>query len=601
MVSALLILLASLVGLLMPWPLKFLVDSVLGEEPTPWWVTATFGKFASDRYAMMYVAVIAGLGVTLLSDLVHVLSNYAQTKLEQLMVLDVRSDLFEHSQRLSVSYHEQKRSGMLIYIINSLGDAVVGVLMTIPPLVQSVLTLIGMFIVSMTIDPWLALVSLVVVPFLYYSVGYYAKHIQSRLYEVRGLEGETLSVIHEAISMIRVILAFGRSDHESHRHRKLGLKAIDARVKITIRQTLFTMAVNAITAGGTALVLAVGARHALSGKLTVGQLLVVLAYIASVYKPLESISYTIGGLQDKFVNLGIAFGLLDTEPDIKDSPNARAIDRVRGAVRFDNVKFSYPGREDTLKDVSIDVKPGEVVAIVGPTGAGKSTLISLLPRFYDPDGGRIEIDGINIHDITLKSLRHQIALVQQEPLLFSGSIMDNIRYGRLEATDEEVVNAAKAANAHDFVERLPEGYRTELGERGTKVSGGERQRIAIARAFLKDAPILILDEPTSAIDSKTEQVILDALDRLMVGRTTFIIAHRLSTIRHADQIVAIEAGRVVESGTHDALLLRNGLYRQLYDIQTGKRRRQRDDDAIVNPTEVNADTSNSDEVAEVIQ
>jgi ABC-type multidrug transport system fused ATPase/permease subunit len=323
-------------------------------------------------------------------------------------------------------------------------------------------------------------------------------------------------------------------------------------------------------------VVALGAIHVLDGRLKPGDLIVVLYYLAMVYKPLETISTTIGSLQDVLVAIRVAFGLLDTAPEVCDRPGARAIERVRGRIVFDHVSFNYQGRSGTLKDISFEAEAGQVIAIVGPTGAGKTTLVSLIPRFYDTGRGRILIDDRLISRITLKSLRDQVSVVLQEPLLFSGTIDANIRYGRLDATMDEIIEAARAANAHDFVMRLPKKYETELGERGAKLSGGERQRIAVARAFLRDAPILILDEPTSSIDSKTEAVILDALDRLMVGRTTFLIAHRLSTIRRADQILVMDQGRLVDQGTHQELLAHGGLYRQLFEMQNRLARPPRD-------------------------
>jgi ABC-type multidrug transport system fused ATPase/permease subunit len=299
-----------------------------------------------------------------------------------------------------------------------------------------------------------------------------------------------------------------------------------------------------------------------------------MTYVAAVYKPLEAISSTIGSLQDQIVGLKITFELLDTETEITDIKGAHVLVRPWGRVTFKDVDFSYAGRADTLRDINVEARPGSKIALVGPTGAGKTTLISLIPRFYDPSRGRVEIDGVDVRKLTLKSLRAHVGLVQQEPILFSDTISNNIRYGRLEATSEEIVAAARAANAHDFIMGLPNQYETVIGERGAKLSGGERQRISVARAFLKDAPILILDEPTSSIDSRTESVILDALDRLMEGRTTFMVAHRLSTIRNADQILVLNHGRIVESGTHDELLERQGLYRQLYEMQAGKARRR---------------------------
>ena len=413
------------------------------------------------------------------------------------------------------------------------------------------------------------LVSLAVVPFLYYSVGYYATHIQDRLQGVRTLESESLAVIHESLSMMRVIVSFGREEHEYRRFRHQTNNAVAARVQVTVRQTIFSLVVNMITAVGSTLVLGLGAYHVMNGRLTVGQMLVVIAYIAAVYKPLETISYTIGSLQDRFISLKNTFDFLDLEPDIKDSPRARTLPFTHGRISYENVDFSYAGRTDTLKDISFQARAGQIIGIVGPTGAGKSTLVSLLPRFYDPLKGKILLDGVDIREITLKSLRRQISIVLQEPLLFSGTIAENIRYGRLDASAEEIIAAAKAANAHDFIMRLPQQYETMLGERGAAISGGERQRISVARAFLKNAPILILDEPTSSVDSKTEAVILEALDRLMVGRTTFMIAHRLSTLHNADLILVLNQGRLVEQGTQEQLLRLGGLYKQLHDAQIG--------------------------------
>ena len=572
--SVVLILLSSAAALLMPWPLKILVDNVLENHPLPPFLAGIFGTGSDIRFTLLVFAVLAGLAIALIDSGLTVLSNYINTKMDQRMVLDFRSDLFQHAQRLSLSFHDQRRSGQLIFAINGQADAVARLVMIIPPLAQSVITLIGMVWIVVAIDLKLALLSLTVVPFLYYSIRYYTTRIETRLQQVKGMEGETLSIIHEAISMLRVIVAFGREPYEYRRFREQGERAVDARVKLTVRQTLFSLAVNLITAFGTALVLGFGAYKVLQGNLTVGELLVVMAYIAAVYQPLEAISSTAGSIQELLISLRISFELLDTEPEIKDAPGAISIDQTPGRVRFDCVNFSYNKRKDTLKDISFEVEPGQVVAVVGPTGAGKTTLISLIPRFYDPVGGRILLDGKEIRDLTVKSLRQQISIVQQEPLLFRGTIADNIRYGRLEASMDEIMQAANDANAHDFIMRLPQQYETEIGERGSQLSGGERQRICVARAFLKDAPILILDEPTSSIDSKTESIILDALDRLMAGRTTFMVAHRLSTVRNADMILVLDHGRIVEQGTHDDLLESDGLYKHLYEVQTARARRK---------------------------
>ncbi|MGH9379526.1 MAG: ABC transporter ATP-binding protein [Thermoanaerobaculia bacterium] len=566
-VSAVMTVLVAALGLLAPWPLKILFDSVLGNHPLPAVVEPMLRPLTERKFLLLLVVVLGGFGLTVLTNALKVLSSQVDTRLSQGMILNFRSDLFQHAQRLSMAFHDRRKSGGLIFAINFQADNAAGLVMSLQPLALSLLTLIGMLWITVAINAPLAFLSLVVVPFLYYSVGYYVKHIQARLRKVKRLEGESLSIVHEAMSMIRVIAAFGREAHQHRRFREQGKRAIDERVKVTVRQTVFSLVVNTTTAAGTALVLGFGVYQILRGRMTGGELLVVIFYVASIYKPLEQVSTTIGSFQDRFTSLEIAFNLLDKEPEIQDAPDAVSIARARGRVAFEGVHFSYENRRQTLEDISFEVAPGQVIGIVGPTGAGKSTLVSLIPRFYEPREGRILIDGQDVRRLTLASLRRQIAIVLQEPLLFSGSIEDNIRYGRLEATREEVVAAAEAANAHQFIMRLPQKYQTELGERGAQLSGGERQRISIARALLKDSPILILDEPTSSVDSRTEKDILDALERLMAGRTTFLIAHRLSTLRNADRILVMAGGRIVGQGTHDELMARKGLYSQLYELQ----------------------------------
>jgi ABC-type multidrug transport system fused ATPase/permease subunit len=414
------------------------------------------------------------------------------------------------------------------------------------------------------------------VPFIYYSTGYYAKRIEPQLVNVRRMEGKSLSITHEAMSMLRVIIPFAREPYEHSRFRNQGETAVDARVNLTVRQTLFATVINVITGAGTALVLFFGAYQIIQGKLSGGSLLVMMSYVAAAYSPLQQISATFTSLQEQFVGLRGALALLDAKPEIEEAPGAYNIGRVRGSISFEGVHFSYQKKGvDTLKDISFEVQPGQRVAIVGPTGAGKTTLVNLITRLHDPQQGHILLDGIDIRKLTLRSLRENISTVIQEPLLFASSIADNICYGRLDASMEEVKAAAKAANAHEFIMRKPRKYGTKLGERGATLSVGERQRITIARAFLKDAPILILDEPTSSVDSRTEALILSSLERLMVGCTTFMIAHRLSTIRNADVILVLDDGRVVEQGTHDDLLRRGGLYKQLHSAQTGQAQRKK--------------------------
>jgi ABC-type multidrug transport system fused ATPase/permease subunit len=561
------------VGLLVPWPLKVVIDNVLGAQPVP----ASLAPWVEgmSRTTMLAVAVTSGLLFSLLANGLAVATSYLKTRLEQGIILDFRSDLFHHAERLSVAFRDQISTGRLVYAINFEASAAGHLIMALQPLAQGALTVIGMVWVTFVIDPVVALLAVTVVPILYYAIGYYATYIQPRLLQVKGMEADALSIVHDAMSMVPVVTAFGREDHELLRYRRQGAATLRARVGITTRQTMFSLCVNMTTATGTALVLGFGSYQALRGRITPGELLVVLSYVAAVYKPLEQISYTLGSLQDNLVGLRMGLHVLDTKPLIQELPHAAGLERAEGRVTFDDVSFSYPTRVDTLKHISFDAAPGDVIAIVGPTGAGKTTLASLIPRFYDPMHGRILIDGRDIRTLTLKSLRDHISIVPQEPLLFSGSIAENIGYGRLDASEEEIVAAATAANAHDFISRLPDGYQTQIGERGVRLSGGERQRICVARAFLKNASILILDEPTASIDSRTESVILDALDRLMVGRTTFMIAHRLSTVRHADLILTLDHGAIVESGSHEELLRRGGLYAQLYQVQTRRRERLR--------------------------
>jgi ATP-binding cassette subfamily B protein len=569
--SLVMVVASSVMALLSPWPLAILVDTVLGNHPLPSLLGVLDGL---GRYELLAAAVVGGLLVTGLQHGLAVVDEYVNTKLDQSMVLDLRSDMFRHAHTLSLAWHDRKKTGMLMYQINNQASALGSITVSIPPLLQSVLTLAGMFFVVYQIEPTLALVSLTVVPFIYYSAGFYARRIQPRVLHVRNLEGTSLSIVHEAMAMLRVIIAFGREQYEHRRFRVQAKEAVDARVDLTVRQTLFSLVVTMTTAIGSALVLAFGAYYVIHKRMSVGELLVVMGYIAALYKPLEQISNTVSSLQQQFISLRNALNLLDTEPEIVQRGDAVALHEVAGDVAFEDVSFGYAGRPGTLKDISFEAPAGSRVGVVGPTGAGKSTLLHLLPRFYDPQEGRVLIDGHDVRDLRLDSLRAQISIVAQEPLLFAGTIRSNIAYGRLGATEEQIVAAARAANAHDFISALPKGYDTELGERGTMLSGGERQRISVARAFLKDAPILILDEPTSAIDSRTEAVILQALERLMLGRTTFMVAHRLSTIRDSDLILVVNHGAIVQQGTHDELLDAGGLYAELHDAQNAAPRRR---------------------------
>jgi ATP-binding cassette, subfamily B, bacterial len=566
--------LAAVFALAEPWPIALVLNSVLGDHPVPGFLTFLLGDDPGVATLLIFL-VVARFGIVAIGNGFTVLRNYLDARVDQYMVLDLRSDLFEHVQKLSLTFHDRRKTGQLMSQINNQAAAVGNIVMAFPPIIESTLTLSGMLVIAMFIDWQVTLVSLCVVPLLYISFGLYGTRIVPQIKNVQRLEWRSLSIVHEAMAMLRVIVSFGREDYEHRRFREQGKVAVDERVKLTFSQSVYTLGVQTATAAGISIVFGLGAWHVYQGQMPLGGLIVLMSYIGSVYQPLEQISMTVGSLHEQFVQFNASLRLLDTEPEVEEAPDAIEIGRARGEVTADQVSFSYKGRRDTLREVSFEAHAGQSVAVVGQTGAGKTTLMSLLIRFYDPQGGRILIDGVDIRKLKLSSLREQISVVLQEPLLFSGTIAENIRYGKLDASMGEVIDAAQAANAHDFVSGIPDGYDTQLGERGAQLSGGERQRICVARAFLKDAPILVLDEPTSSIDSKTEGVILDALDDLMVGRTSFMVAHRLSTIRHADQILVIDHGRIAERGTHDELLEHGGVYHQLHEAQSRARSRSR--------------------------
>jgi ABC-type multidrug transport system fused ATPase/permease subunit len=569
-------LLGAVIALAEPWPLAVIIDSVLTEpqKPPAGFLSSIFGEHPDPKVLLAFT-VLAGFMIVVIGHGLEVVNNYVSAKLEQNMILDLRAKLFDSAQRQSQSFHDERYTGQLMSLINMQANSIGEIVMAFPPIIQNILTLVGMLAIALLIDWQVTLVSLVAVPLIYYATALYGTRIVPRVRQVMRLEWGSLSIVYEAMSMLRVIVSFGREKHEHRRFRSQGQTAVDARVKLTVKQTLFTLGVTGATAIGTGLVLWFGASHVLDGQITIGELTVLISYISSVYQPLEQIGNTVGHLHQNFVFLNASMGLLDAEPEIQEKPDAVDIERARGEIALEDVSFAYAGRPPAVKEVSFSAEGGTRIAIVGPTGAGKTTLVNLLLRFYDPKEGCIRIDGVDIRDLTLKSLRENISVVLQEPMLFSGTIAENIRYGKLDASADEILTAAKRANAHDFISSLPNGYETELGEGGPQLSGGERQRVCVARAFIKDSPILILDEPTSSIDSKTEAVILDALDDLMVGRTSIMIAHRLSTIRDADVILVLNHGELVEHGTHDELIAHGGLYSQLHQAQTKIKSRSR--------------------------
>ncbi len=559
--------LGALVTLAEPWPLAFVIDTVLRDRPPPTWITNIVG---TGTAALILFAVIAMLLIALLAGGTLVIERYLSTNINLRATLDFRSDVIRHLQRLSLAYHDDNRTGVMLFRINQQAPGVGAMLVALPDLGQSLLTVVGMAIVVFLINAHVAELALFVVPIIYYSTVYYANRIEPKLLRVRGMEAMNLNIVHESLSMFRVISAFGRESDHYARFRRQGDATVATRVHVTVLQVMFQLAVNFVTSVGTAAVLGVGAYEVVQGQMSAGELVVVMFYIASVYQPLESLTLDLTTLQQNTISFEHCLQILDAPVDVVEKPDAIELNGIRGDVRFNKVGFDYATRPGVLKDVSFQVRGGQALAVVGPTGAGKSTLASLMPRFYDAKRGQVLIDGVDVRDLTLESLRKQFTIVLQEPLLFEGTIADNILYGKVGATAEEMTAAAMAANAHDFIMQLPRKYDTIVGEGGTKISGGERQRICVARAFLRDAPILILDEPTSSIDSRTEGVILDALDRLAQGRTTIMIAHRLSTIRDADEILVLDGGAVVQNGTHDDLVAQDGLYRQLWQAQNGR-------------------------------
>jgi ABC-type multidrug transport system fused ATPase/permease subunit len=549
---------------LAPWPLKAVVDNVLGGHPLPPFLAGP-AAFLSGGSATVLLAVIVGAGLLLqiLSEVVLMAHTQVQVSTAQRIVYDLRRSLLAHLQALSLRHHVAARTADGVYRLETdaycINDLVIG---GVFPLAMAAIKLAVMFVILVRLDLTLALLSLVVVPFLWVALRYYSRKMVDRAERVKALESSLVERMYEILSSIKVVKSFARERHELIRFGAVGDDTMRARLRLTWQESLFSVVVSAITLSGTALVLGVGGLHVLQGTLTVGSLLVVIAYLAAVYTPLSSIAHTTGSLQQAVVSARRVRHTMALTPEPFDVPGARDAGHITGDIRFEQVGFGY-GDRTILEDVSFSARPGELVALVGLTGAGKTTLASLLPRFFEATAGRITIDGVDVRDYDLRSLRERIALVPQDPVLFAGSIADNIRYGRLEATQADVEAAARAAHVHAFVQRLPNGYDSLVAEAGATLSGGERQRLGIARALLKVAPILILDEPTSSLDAISEEIVFDALRRLRAGRTTLVIAHRLSTIRDAARILVLHDGRVVAQGTHEELIASDELYRRM--------------------------------------
>jgi len=555
-----------------PWPMKVAVDNALNDKPLPGWLDGLFVALPgpATREALLVWCAVASAVVFTLAWAGGLAVAWAGVRFGQRVAYDVAADLFDHLQRLSLRYHARQGVGSLIRRIMSDAGAIAAVVQgAMLPVLTATLTIVTMLAIMWALSPTLTLVALTVIPMLLFAMRRYSAPMLERSYEQQLAEGELYETIEQTLTGLPVVQAFGREDLGRTRFAAGARRILDATIAMTWAQFRFKVFVGATIAAGTAAVLWVGAEQGLAGTLTVGSILVFMAYVASLYAPLHTVSHSSTTVAEAAGSAQRVVEVLDAPAEVGDGPGAVVLEDVGGEVRFEGVGFGYGEDRRVLEDVSLVARPGEVVAIVGPTGAGKSTLVSLVPRFFDPDVGRVMLDGHDVRSVQVSSVRAAVSLVLQESFLFPFSIAENIAYGRPGASREEVVAAAEAANAHEFVVGLPEGYDTVVGERGATLSGGERQRVAIARALLKDAPVLILDEPTSALDAQTEGLLLEALERLMAGRTTLVIAHRLSTIRNADRIVVLDRGRVVESGTHGQLLRVDGIYARMHAVQHG--------------------------------
>ena len=558
----------SVTDLLDPWPLKIVFDHVFGSKRLPGWLAGAVGWLGNDKLSIVNFVVLAVIAIAIFGALSSYLEKYLTTSVGQWVMHDLRRVLYSNIKKLSLSYHDQKRTGDLISRVTSDIDAVQNLVSSVLlGILVNVLTLAGMVLVMLYLNWEFTLIAMLVAPGLFLVVFYYTRTIKQASRAVRRKEGEVVSVLEEVLSSIRVVKAFAREDYEQRRFEQESRENVELALQARNVKAKLPPIVEIIVACGTCLVLWYGARLVLTGGLTSGELLVFLLYLGKMYKPMRELSKMTDTISKASVGWERIREVLENEMQVRDLPGAKRAPRLKGRIEFDRVKFSYDGAQPVLEDLNLKIEPGQLVALVGPTGAGKTTIVSLLPRFYDPTSGEIRIDGTDIRRFRIKSLRQQISFVLQETLLFRATVWQNIAYGKPEARPEEVIRAAKLAYAHEFIGQMPDGYDTMVGERGVTLSGGQRQRIAIARAIIRDAPILILDEPSSGLDPAAEKLVFDALANLMARKTSIVIAHRLATVRSADVIFVIDGGQVVEQGTHADLLDSGGLYSQLYELQ----------------------------------
>lgn len=532
--------------LLYPLPIKIAIDSVLGKEPLPK-IVGHLLPDAMSRAADLRLAMALLLGLALASGLQGLVVWWLQTYTGEKLVLDFRAELLNHVQRLPLAFHDRYGATDPVYRIQHDAPSIQYIaIQGIIPLSTSLVTLIGIIYVTARIDSTEALVALAVAPVLFVLSFASSRLVRRRSHEVKELDTHAMSVIQEVLGSIRVIKAFGQESREHERFVRHSSKRMSGQVRLSMMQAIFNVLVGLTIALGTAAVLWIGVQHVRAGILSVGSLLMVMAYVGQMYQPLQLLSTKTTDLQVWIASLERTFALLDQAPEIAESPTALSLSRAQGEFEFRNVSFSYDESGRGLKDISFSVPAGARVGIVGGTGAGKTTLLNLLMRFYDPSDGQVLLDGRNVREYRIADLRRQFSVVLQEPVLFAASIAENIAYGKPDALDSEILAAARAASSHEFISNMPEGYETRPGERGVLLSGGERQRISLARAFLRNSPILILDEPTSSVDVQTEASIMEATELLMRDKTTFMIAHRLNTLKNCDMILTLEHGRLVE-------------------------------------------------------
>jgi len=556
--------------LLEPWPLKMVIDYVLQGKQMPVWLAGAVSKLTgNDPVAVLNAAVAGVAAIAVIGGISTSSEKYLTTSVGQWVTHDLRRTLYHHIHRLSLSQHDEARVGDLISRVTSDIEAIQSFIVTaLLGAVVSVMTLLGMIGVMFYLNWRFTLIALSVAPALFGVVFYYTRRIRKASREVRKKESELVSVVQEVLSSIRVVKAFSREEYEQERFETQSLENLEIALKARTIKAKLSPIVDVIVAVGTCLVLGYGARLVVSGGMTTGSLVVFIFYLGKMYKPMRDLSKLTDTISKAFVGYERIVEVLRTESQVKDKPRARVAPKFKGGIEFDKVSFSYNGEQPILKDVNFAIKAGQVAAFVGPTGAGKTTIISLVARFYDPTSGGIKIDGKDIRSYKLASMRGQMSFVLQETLLFRAPVWQNIAYGKPQASRAEIMKAAEIANAAEFIDKLPNGYDTLLGERGVTLSGGQRQRIAIARAVLRDAPILILDEPTSSLDASAESSVVEALDRLMKNKTCLVIAHHLSTIRNADAIFVVKDGEIAEHGTHQELMKTSGVYAELFNTQS---------------------------------